>query len=148
MPRFLPDDWKGAFVLLLIVGVISSFLDNIAAVLIGGTIAQQVFRGKVLANVYPDAKSAGRWLLGGWHVTVAYAVGFFVLLTVLGWHPDPRTGSAWICGQRRFARWQQSSTSLRDTWASSTWASQMALPAAARAASQSLRSAAMAQATV
>src|SRR3954470_10947414 len=30
MPAFLPDDWKGAFVLLVIVGVISSFLDNIA----------------------------------------------------------------------------------------------------------------------
>jgi len=47
MPRFLPDDWKGAFVLLVIVAVLSSFLDNIAAALIGGTMAQQVFRGKV-----------------------------------------------------------------------------------------------------
>jgi len=47
MPAFLPDDWKGAFVLLVIVAVISSFLDNIAAALIGGTMARQVFRGKV-----------------------------------------------------------------------------------------------------
>jgi Na+/H+ antiporter NhaD/arsenite permease-like protein len=47
MPRFLPDDWKGAWMLLIIVAVISSFLDNIAAALIGGTMAQQVFRGKV-----------------------------------------------------------------------------------------------------
>jgi Na+/H+ antiporter NhaD/arsenite permease-like protein len=47
MPRFLPDDWKGAFVLLVVVAVISSFLDNIAAALIGGTMAQKVFRGKV-----------------------------------------------------------------------------------------------------
>ena len=47
MPRILPDDWKGGFVLLVIVAVISSFLDNIAAALIGGTMAQQVFRGKV-----------------------------------------------------------------------------------------------------
>ncbi len=47
MPRFLPDDWRGGFALLLIVAVISSFLDNIAAALIGGTMAQQVFRGKV-----------------------------------------------------------------------------------------------------
>jgi Na+/H+ antiporter NhaD/arsenite permease-like protein len=47
MPRFLPDDWKGGFMLLVIVAVISSFLDNIAAALIGGTMAQQVFRGKV-----------------------------------------------------------------------------------------------------
>ena len=47
MPRFLPDDWKGGFLLLVIVAVISSFLDNIAAALIGGTMAQQVFRGKI-----------------------------------------------------------------------------------------------------
>ncbi|MFZ0849844.1 MAG: SLC13 family permease [Hyphomicrobiaceae bacterium] len=47
MPRFLPDDWKGAFALLVLVAVISSFLDNIAAALIGGTMAKQVFRGKV-----------------------------------------------------------------------------------------------------
>jgi Na+/H+ antiporter NhaD/arsenite permease-like protein len=47
MPRFLPDDWKGDWVLLIIVAVISSFLDNIAAALIGGTMARQVFRGKV-----------------------------------------------------------------------------------------------------
>jgi Na+/H+ antiporter NhaD/arsenite permease-like protein len=47
MPRFLPDDWKGGLVLLVIVAVISSFLDNIAAALIGGTMAKQVFRGKV-----------------------------------------------------------------------------------------------------
>jgi Na+/H+ antiporter NhaD/arsenite permease-like protein len=47
MPAFLPDDWKGAFSLLVIVAVISSFLDNIAAALIGGTMARHVFRGKV-----------------------------------------------------------------------------------------------------
>src|SRR3954467_15022341 len=47
LPRFLPDDWKGAFVLLLMIFVLSSFLDNIAAALIGGTIAGVVFRGKV-----------------------------------------------------------------------------------------------------
>jgi Na+/H+ antiporter NhaD/arsenite permease-like protein len=47
LPRFLPDDWKGGFVLLLMIFVLSSFLDNIAAALIGGTIARTVFRGKV-----------------------------------------------------------------------------------------------------
>ncbi len=47
MPRFLPDDWKGGFMLLAIVFVMSSFLDNIAAALIGGTMARAVFRGKV-----------------------------------------------------------------------------------------------------
>src|SRR5215213_301817 len=47
LPRFLPDDWKGGFVLLLMIFVLSSFLDNIAAALIGGTIARTVFKGKV-----------------------------------------------------------------------------------------------------
>ena len=47
LPRFLPDDWKGAFVLLVMVFVLSSFLDNIAAALIGGTLAASVFRGRV-----------------------------------------------------------------------------------------------------
>jgi Na+/H+ antiporter NhaD/arsenite permease-like protein len=47
MPAFLPDDWKGGLALLGIIAVLSSFLDNIAAALIGGTIARHVFRGKV-----------------------------------------------------------------------------------------------------
>ena len=47
LPTLLPDDWKGAFVLLVMIFVLSSFLDNIAAALIGGTIAGVVFRGKV-----------------------------------------------------------------------------------------------------
>jgi Na+/H+ antiporter NhaD/arsenite permease-like protein len=47
MPAFLPDDWKGGLALLLVIAVLSSFLDNIAAALIGGTIARHVFRGKV-----------------------------------------------------------------------------------------------------
>ena len=47
LPRWLPDDWTGCFALLLGVFVISSFLDNIAAAMIGGAIARTVFRGKV-----------------------------------------------------------------------------------------------------
>ena len=47
MPAILPDDWKGGFVLLVIVFVLSSFLDNIAAALIGGVMAREVFKGKV-----------------------------------------------------------------------------------------------------
>jgi Na+/H+ antiporter NhaD/arsenite permease-like protein len=47
LPRYLPDDWKGGFVLLVMIFVLSSFLDNIAAALIGGSIAGTVFRGKV-----------------------------------------------------------------------------------------------------
>lgn len=47
LPNILPDDWKGGFVLLAIIMLISSFLDNIAAAMIGGTVALVVFRGKV-----------------------------------------------------------------------------------------------------
>jgi Na+/H+ antiporter NhaD/arsenite permease-like protein len=47
LPRFLPDDWKGGFMLLWLVFVLSSFLDNIAAAMIGGAIALIVFKGKV-----------------------------------------------------------------------------------------------------
>jgi len=47
LPSVLPDDWKGCFVLLAAVFVLSSFLDNIAAAMIGGAVAHTVFRGKV-----------------------------------------------------------------------------------------------------
>jgi Na+/H+ antiporter NhaD/arsenite permease-like protein len=47
LPRFLPDDWKGCFVLLVMIFVLSSFLDNIAAALIGGAMAAVVFKRKV-----------------------------------------------------------------------------------------------------
>jgi Na+/H+ antiporter NhaD/arsenite permease-like protein len=47
MPALLPDDWKGGVTLLVLVFVLSSFLDNIAAALIGGTVARHVFQGKV-----------------------------------------------------------------------------------------------------
>ena len=47
LPRFLPADWRGGFLLLVMIFVLSSFLDNIAAALIGGTVASSVFRGRV-----------------------------------------------------------------------------------------------------
>lgn len=47
LPRFLPDGWKGAFTLLAMIFVLSSFLDNIAAALIGGTVAASVYARKV-----------------------------------------------------------------------------------------------------
>jgi len=47
LPKYLPDDWKGPFLLLIFVFILSSFLDNIAAALIGGTIALVVFKNKV-----------------------------------------------------------------------------------------------------
>ena len=45
--------------------------------------------GVALSNMYPEAKSVGAWLKGGWHVAVGYVAGFFVMLAVLGWHGHP-----------------------------------------------------------
>ena len=50
--------------------------------------------GVALASMFPEARSAKAWLVGGWHVAVAYVLGFAVLLAVLGWHPDPVVGDA------------------------------------------------------
>ena len=47
LPRFLPDDWKGGFLMLVLVFVLSSFLDNIAAAMIGGTMATVLYRGRL-----------------------------------------------------------------------------------------------------
>ena len=47
LPKYLPDDWKGGFTLLVMIFVISAFLDNIAAAMIGGAIAFVVFNKRV-----------------------------------------------------------------------------------------------------
>lgn len=45
--------------------------------------------GVAIANMYPEARSVGQWIKHGWHIALAYVIGFFVMLWVLGWHPDP-----------------------------------------------------------
>ena len=47
LPKYLPGGWRGGFVLLIFMFVLSSFLDNIAAALVGGAIAVGVFQKKV-----------------------------------------------------------------------------------------------------
>jgi Na+/H+ antiporter NhaD/arsenite permease-like protein len=63
MPAILPDDWRGAFTLLALVFVISSFLDNIAGALIGATVAGHVFKHRVrvgyLAAIVAAANAGG-----------------------------------------------------------------------------------------
>jgi Na+/H+ antiporter NhaD/arsenite permease-like protein len=44
--------------------------------------------GVAISNMYPEARSVVRWLRHGWPVAVAYVFGFFVMLAILGWHPD------------------------------------------------------------
>lgn len=45
--------------------------------------------GVALSNMYPEAKSVGAWLKGGWHVAVAYVAGFAAMVLLIGWHPHP-----------------------------------------------------------
>jgi Na+/H+ antiporter NhaD/arsenite permease-like protein len=69
LPKFMPHDWKGAFLLLALVFVLSSFLDNIAAALIGGAMAHQIFRAKVhfgfLVAIVAAANAGGAWSVVG-----------------------------------------------------------------------------------
>jgi len=44
--------------------------------------------GVALTNLFPDAKSVFAWLRGGWHVAIAYVLGFALMLAVHGWAPD------------------------------------------------------------
>jgi Na+/H+ antiporter NhaD/arsenite permease-like protein len=99
MPRFLPDDWKGGFTLLAMVFVLSAFLDNIAAAIIGATVAGTIYRHKLhigfLAAIVAAANAGGAgsvvgdttttmmWLdgiapLDVLHAYVASVVAFFV----------------------------------------------------------------------
>jgi hypothetical protein len=41
--------------------------------------------GVALTSLFPEGRSAVRWLKEGWHVPLGYVVGFFVLLGVCGW---------------------------------------------------------------
>ncbi|MGD8278855.1 MAG: citrate transporter, partial [Gemmatimonadota bacterium] len=99
LPRYLPDNWTGALALLGIVFVLSSFLDNIAAALIGGALAHTLFRGRVhigyLAAIVAASNAGGSgsvigdttttimWIagvrpLGVLHAYIAAAIALFV----------------------------------------------------------------------
>ena len=99
LPEILPDNWTGGLALLALVFVLSSFLDNIAAALIGGTVARSVFRGRVhlgylaaivaasnaggSGSVIGDTTTTMMWIDGvsPWDVLHAYVpaiVAFFI----------------------------------------------------------------------
>jgi Na+/H+ antiporter NhaD/arsenite permease-like protein len=101
LPNLLPDDWKGGFVLLAGVFVMSSFLDNIAAAMIGGAMAKVLFRRKVhigyLAAIVAASNAGGAgsvvgdttttmiWIAGGSPLAVLEAyVGGAVALAIFG----------------------------------------------------------------
>ena len=101
LPNYLPDDWKGGFMALVMVFVLSSFLDNIAAALIGGAMAHQLFQGRVhigylaaivaasnaggSGSVVGDTTTTMMWIEGvsPLDVITAYS-GAFVALFVVG----------------------------------------------------------------
>jgi hypothetical protein len=41
-----------------------------------------------ITNKFPEARSVFSWLKSGWHIAVAYILGFFVLLFLWGWEPE------------------------------------------------------------
>ena len=101
LPHLLPDDWKGGFVLLVGVFVISGFLDNIAAAMIGGTMAKVLFRRKVhigflaaivaasnaggAGSVVGDTTTTMMWIAGTSPLQVLEAyVGGVVALAIFG----------------------------------------------------------------
>lgn len=100
IPRYLPHDWKGGFVLLALIFLMSGFLDNIAAALIGGAMAHQLFRAKVhigylaaivaasnaggAGSVLGDTTTTMMWISGvsPSQVMPAYLAGVVTLLIV------------------------------------------------------------------
>jgi Na+/H+ antiporter NhaD/arsenite permease-like protein len=80
LPKYLPGGWKGGFVLLAIVWILSSFLDNIAGALIGGAMAHQLFRAKVhvgyIAAIVAASNAGGAWsVLGDTTTTMMWIAG-------------------------------------------------------------------------
>jgi Na+/H+ antiporter NhaD/arsenite permease-like protein len=59
--------------------------------------------GVALSNMYPEAKSVWNWLRHGWHIAVGYVVGFFVLLLIMGWHPNAKHKEAGLPGEQAVA---------------------------------------------
>lgn len=63
LPNLLPDGWAAGLALLGIVFVLSAFLDNIAAAVLGGVMARHVYQGRVsvgyLAAIVASANAGG-----------------------------------------------------------------------------------------
>jgi len=97
-----PASWQSSFIL----GFVSAVFDNIPLTKLAlvqggydwGMLAYTVgfggsmiwfgsSAGVAITNKFPEARSVGRWLRYGWFVPLAYVIGFFVLLAVMGWNP-------------------------------------------------------------
>lgn len=87
LPRLLPDDWTGAFALLVVVWISSGFIDNIAAALIGAGMAHTLFRGRVsvgyLAAIVAAANAGGAGsVIGDTTTTMMWISGISPLAVV------------------------------------------------------------------
>ena len=86
MPRLLPDNWTGGLALLAVVFVMSAFLDNIAAAVIGGVMAKHIYQGRVsvgfLAAIVAAANSGGAGSVLGDTTTTLLWIGGVAPLTV------------------------------------------------------------------
>jgi Na+/H+ antiporter NhaD/arsenite permease-like protein len=43
--------------------------------------------GVAITNKFPEARNVILWVKNGWHIAVAYVIGFFVLYLTMGWEP-------------------------------------------------------------
>ena len=63
LPNVLPDDWTGGVALLGVVFVMSAFLDNIAAAVLGGVMARHLYQSRVtvalLAGIVASSNAGG-----------------------------------------------------------------------------------------
>lgn len=80
LSSILPKGWQGAFILLTIIFFLSVFLDNIAAAIIGATIASKLFKKKVhigyLAAIVAVANAGGAGsVLGDTTTTMMWLAG-------------------------------------------------------------------------
>jgi Na+/H+ antiporter NhaD/arsenite permease-like protein len=89
MPAVLPNGWKGGAMLLGIVFVLSSFLDNIAGAMIGGTIARRVFGrvhiGYLVAIVAASNAGGAGSVVGDTTTTMMWVAGVSPLNVVQGY---------------------------------------------------------------
>lgn len=63
LPNHMPDNWTGGIALLGVVFVMSAFLDNIAAAVLGGVMAKHLYKGRVtvgfLAAIVASSNAGG-----------------------------------------------------------------------------------------
>lgn len=87
LPNHLPDGWTGGLGLLVIVFVMSGFLDNIAAAILGGVMARHIYQGKVrvafLAAIVAASNAGGAGSVIGDTTTTIMWLNGISPLTVL-----------------------------------------------------------------